>query len=380
MTPELSRKLADVGTEATLTLSRIGSIDGIDLTAAKSAISGLLGLLGAAADAAWRLRSNMPGPSFETNGRGQGVPPSDLAPRTSPRPQRPGVDSYGDWLDARNNAGGGRKGGGAGRSQSEYQRATESIREQTAALEAEAVALLATAESGKEYGDAVQYARRYAELLTAAQEDGRDVTPELRAEIDQLAASYVAAGEGAEAARDKMEAVRESAKRGEDALVGIFESVLDGSRSAKDALGDLLMEMAKVQLRQAAMGVFGGSGIGGFLGGMLTPIAGKRASGGSVVGGRPYLVNENTPNSEVFVPSQGGAILTSAQAQEAMRARAVAPAVGRLGAEIRVKVYVEDDGKLAAVASQAGAQAALPVAVEVVKQNNRQQAQAQRRK
>ena len=39
-----------------------------------------------------------------------------------------------------------------------------------------AVALLATAESGKEYGDAVQYARRYAELLTAAQEDGRDVT------------------------------------------------------------------------------------------------------------------------------------------------------------------------------------------------------------
>lgn len=387
---ELRQALSEIGSEAESAVALLQGVNGIDLSGAQGAVGGLLRILGAAADAAARLKANMPGKappptSSLSDDRGAAIAESragsyasssPLAPTQSERPrERP--SSAIDWGVPEVSKGG--KGGGGG-SQSEYQRATESIREQTVALEAEALALLATAESGKDYGDAVQYARRYAELLTAAQEDGRAITPELRAEVDQLAAAYVAAGEGAEAAREKLEAVRESAKRGEDALIGIFESVLDGSRSAKDALGDLLMEMAKVQLRQAAMGVFGGSGIGSFLGGMLTPLAGARASGGSVVGGRPYLVNENTPNSEVFVPSRGGAILTSAQAQEALRVRAVAPASGRRDAEIRVKVYVEDDGRLAAVAAQAGAQAALPVAVEVVKQNNRQQMQAQRRK
>lgn len=384
-------QMDDLSAQASAAKSKLDGIDGVDMSGAVEAIGKLSRALSVAKFFADRLRAAIPGKVPWSQPEGGYQPDlgrfsnpykteSALAPSTSPRPQSPGVDSYGDWLDARNDTSGGGGRGGGGGSKSEYHRATESIREQAAALEAEAVALLATAESGKDYGDAVQYARRYAELLTAAQEDGRDVTPELRAEIDQLAAAYVAAGEGAEAAREKLEAVRESAKRGEDVLIGIFESVLDGSRSAKDALGDLLMEMAKVQMRQAAMGAFGGSGIGSFLGSMLTPLAGARASGGSVVGGRPYLVNENTPNSEVFVPSQGGAILTSAQAQEALRARAVAPAAGRLGAEIRVKVYVEDDGTLAVVAEQHGARGAVPVVVEAIKKNNAQLAQAQRRK
>lgn len=386
--------LSEVGAEAGSVVGSLSSLNGVDLSGAQGAIAGLLRILGVAADAAARLRANMPGKvppptSALSDDRGAAIAESragsyanssPLAPKVSDRPRERPSDAI-DWGLPELGRGGG-KGGGGG--QDGYQQAVKSIREQTAALEAEAVALLATAEGGREYGDAVEYARRYAELLTAAQKEGRAVTPELRAEIDALAAAYVQAGEGAEAAKDKLEAVRESAKRGADSLTSIFESVLDGSRSAKEALGDLLMEMAKVQLRQGLMGAFGGSGIASFLGGMLTPIAGARAAGGSVRGGSAYLVNENTPNSEVFVPSQSGAILTVAQAQAAMRdaqTRAVAPAAGRAGAtEVKVKVYVEDDGKLAAVASQAGAAAAVPVAVEVVRQNNVRQTQAQRRK
>lgn len=385
---EFRAKMAEVHRDTKKAFGALDAADKVNFSTAISEVDRLGTIIGSVVEKAKALFTWVKAAASLDPNAGSGVttgtplkpgewllPPSSQAPRTSTKPrERPFELGVPDLPSGR-----GGKGGGGG-SQSEYQRATESIREQTAALEAEALALLATAESGKDYGDAVQYARRYAELLTAAQEDGRAITPELRAEVDQLAAAYVAAGEGAEAAREKLEAVRESAQRGEDALIGIFESVLDGSRSAKDALGDLLMEMAKVQLRQAAMGVFGGSGIGSFLGGMLTPIAGARASGGSVVGGRPYLVNENTPNSEVFVPSQGGAILTSAQAQEALRARAVAPVAGRLGAEIRVKVYVEDDGRLAAVAELHGARGAVPIVVEAIKKNNAQLAQAQRRK
>ncbi|WPZ23095.1 phage tail tape measure protein [Sulfitobacter faviae] len=48
--------------------------------------------------------------------------------------------------------------------------------------------------------------------------------------------------------------------------------------------------------------------------------AGARALGGPVRSGLPYLVNENTPRSEWFVPSQSGGILNVSQAQSALRA------------------------------------------------------------
>ncbi|KEP69637.1 tail protein [Thioclava dalianensis] len=60
--------------------------------------------------------------------------------------------------------------------------------------------------------------------------------------------------------------------------------------------------------------------------------AGARATGGPVRTGLPYLVNENTPRSEWFVPSQSGGILNVSQAKDAMRtslSSAVQRPVGR---------------------------------------------------
>lgn len=60
--------------------------------------------------------------------------------------------------------------------------------------------------------------------------------------------------------------------------------------------------------------------------------AGARAGGGPVRMGLPYLVNENTPRSEWFVPSRSGGVLNVGQAQAAFRSHlsAVAPRpVGR---------------------------------------------------
>jgi hypothetical protein len=67
-------------------------------------------------------------------------------------------------------------------------------------------------------------------------------------------------------------------------------------------------------------------------------LAGQRARGGPVGGGLPYLVNEDTPRSEIFVPSRSGGILNVSQAQSVLRSHLAshrpAPAmrsVGRLG-------------------------------------------------
>lgn len=55
---------------------------------------------------------------------------------------------------------------------------------------------------------------------------------------------------------------------------------------------------------------------GGNVGGKVTGVP-HRAVGGSVTAGQPYLVNERTTNSELFVPSTSGRILTHAQAMQA---------------------------------------------------------------
>ena len=46
---------------------------------------------------------------------------------------------------------------------------------------------------------------------------------------------------------------------------------------------------------------------------------GARASGGPTQAGVPYLVNERTPRSEVYVPSASGHVLTRAQAIAGLR-------------------------------------------------------------
>jgi hypothetical protein len=50
--------------------------------------------------------------------------------------------------------------------------------------------------------------------------------------------------------------------------------------------------------------------VGAYLASVSPP---ARASGGDVTAGMPYLVNEQTPNSEIFVPKQSGTIYTQGQ-------------------------------------------------------------------
>ncbi len=132
-----------------------------------------------------------------------------------------------------------------------------------------------------------------------------------------------AEGQAIEALVHKLTQLEEAHKRAAEigkalaqGLEDIFVAALSGADSAREAVSKLLMELGRMLIHQAFQQMFKGiGGGGGFLGALF---GGARAGGGSVEAGTPYLVNENTPNSEVFVPSKSGAILNVPQAQKAL--------------------------------------------------------------
>ncbi|MDD2870239.1 hypothetical protein [Neomegalonema sp.] len=110
-------------------------------------------------------------------------------------------------------------------------------------------------------------------------------------------------------------------------------------------------------LLSGGSGGAGGGGLGGLLGGLFQGgsgggggffanlFGGFRAMGGGVERGVSYVVGERGP--ELFTPGASGAILPN----DALTA-------GPQGGELGVRVWVDDDGRLKAVAERAGAQAA----------------------
>lgn len=321
---EFKDGLRRVATEASIAFSEIAAIDRAEFSSVTAGLNGLIGGLQRAYAAAASLRSQLPGgaalpgrvESQRRRSENVQIAPPPVAPVAPGRPEsRPGDIDFG--YSGPGVGGGAPSGGGGGVARlSEFERLAKSTRDEIAKLNAEAVELAAVAQGGVDVGDALEYARRRAELLYAAQADGRTITPALRAEIDQLAMSYVVAGDEAERAADRLSAMEENAKRGANAISDIFLSVLNGSASPLDALGRLLMRIAEVQIQSTILGAAGSGGFFGFLGSAL---GGARAGGGPVQAGVPYRVNENTPNSEVFVPSRGGGILNVSQARDALR-------------------------------------------------------------
>jgi hypothetical protein len=137
-----------------------------------------------------------------------------------------------------------------------------------------------------------------------------------------------AEGQAIEALVIKLTQLEEAHKRAAEigkalaqGLEDIFVAALSGADAAREAASKLLMELGRMLIHQAFQQLTkgltsgGGGGLGGLLGGLF---GGARAGGGPVTAGTPYMVNENTPRSEVFVPSKSGAILNVPQAQKAL--------------------------------------------------------------
>lgn len=163
--------------------------------------------------------------------------------------------------------GGGGSGGGGASSPDEFMRAVDAIRDRTAALEAEAAALVLAAGSGREYGNAINYAMQRARLLHAAQQAGLQITPELEAAIDRLADAYARASDEAENMAGRLRDAQADAQAGAQAMTSLFEGIMEGSGGARRALSQLLAQIARVQMQRALLQAFPGfmSGLGGLL-------------------------------------------------------------------------------------------------------------------
>jgi hypothetical protein len=108
-------------------------------------------------------------------------------------------------------------------------------------------------------------------------------------------------------AQDALEAYNDAADTGADKMSDLFMSIVDGSGSAREALADILKELAKIELSSAFRNIAGmGGPISSIFAGIGNAYGGARASGGPVRTGKSYLVGEEGP--EMFTPGASGMI------------------------------------------------------------------------
>jgi tape measure domain-containing protein len=180
------------------------------------------------------------------------------------------------------------RGGGGSKAKSakedDYARETKQIQERTKALAAETTAQSMVNPLINDYGFAIEKARSKQELLTAAQEAGKKVTPELAKEIENLSTSYALAVVESERLAEKQDEIRQ---RAEDALAtakDVTRGIIDGFTEGAEA-GDILVSSLKkigdALINDVLDSLFKVNNAGGGGGGFLSGLLGLFGGGGS---------------------------------------------------------------------------------------------------
>ncbi|MCA2014379.1 hypothetical protein LCM17_23010 [Cereibacter sphaeroides] len=317
------------------------AVDDARFTGVMGRLSSLITRLGEAARAGVAARNAMPGsmgmtplPGTPLDPNGP-ILPGDANMTSSPRPPRAPRDIDFD-LPGSDNSGSG------GGSSETYATMIADIRERTSALRAEATALAEVAASGVEYGDAAEYARIRAELLTQAQEEGRALTPELRAEIDAAAAAYVTQTEAVDDLTEALERQRAAGERGAQAVTDILMAAGESAEAGRNAVARLIMEIARMQMMRGSQALAGTSWGGGFFS-FIGNLIGKNARGTESWRGGLTVVGEEGPEL-VNLPT--GAKITPALATAENLRNGGGGGTGPTNAHITVSI--DENGNLQA--------------------------------
>ncbi|MGQ2989522.1 MAG: tape measure protein [Ferrovibrionaceae bacterium] len=129
------------------------------------------------------------------------------------------------------------------------------------------------------------------------------------------------ARDGREAADQIEDASRVAARHFVDVLAADDWASAAGQKF-RDAAFNGLEDLLTTVFKQIGTGE-GGNLLGSIAKGVKAVFGGGRASGGPVTAGRAYRINENTPNSEYFVPGVSGRVVTAAQAASGQGANLV---------------------------------------------------------
>lgn len=119
------------------------------------------------------------------------------------------------------------------------------------------------------------------------------------------------------------EAGKTGYKAYKDGMASLKTAIANSSGSAKVALQEVLNKILAVEKAGAVVNVNIRVNQSGNIG-----VSGARAKGGPVTAGRMYEVNEDTPNSEYFMPSEDGTVLTRAQGNALMMGRGMGGGFG----------------------------------------------------
>ena len=270
--------------------------------------------------------------------------------------------------DAGRRSGGARKSSGGGRTKKEKEApdVLDSADREIQQLERQIAVL------GKSSEETARLQAKWA-MLDAAKKAGIPVNDALNAQIETQAAKVGDLTQQLE--NNQLQQAR--FEQAVDGIAGAFSDALVAGESLREGLAQVFKQIASDILssgiRDALTSVLkpteGGGGFWSTLGSAIVGgLSGKRASGGPVRSGSAYLVNENTPNSEVFVPSVNGAILNVAQAQAALRDQ-----TSGSGGSVDVRVFMDEGGNWQARVEQISGN----VAAKAVSTNSRREADKQ---
>ena len=222
----------------------------------------------------------------------------------------------------------------------DYERAVRQIQDQNRDLQIQ----VATFRMGT--GEAAKY-RTEQELLVAAQRAQRELTPGLRAEIEQLAASAGMTAERMEELREHTRLAQELEGIPEDAFKGILSDLRQG-KSFADAMANALDRLIDKLLDLAIDSAFDKEG--GLFGFLQALMSGKNpfsvippVSLGSMVTGAPFNTGGNVQAQGIganiagsFVPAMRSAITEATKAATSVAATAAA-SIGRSTVEAYVR-------------------------------------------
>lgn len=181
---------------------------------------------------------------------------------------------------------------GGSHRENDYQREITSIKERTAATQAETAAQASVNPLIDDYGYAVEKARAKQDLLSAAQKAGIAITPEISENIEKLSSAYAEASAAADKLDKSQDQTRRSAEEmrdlGKDVLGGFINDLRQG-KSASEALADALGKVADKLIDMALDSIFDpkGGGLFAMIGSLFGFKSGgvvKAATGGHVTG------------------------------------------------------------------------------------------------
>ena len=184
----------------------------------------------------------------------------------------------------------------------EYERLAQRIADSTAALVAETEVQRTLNPLIDDHGYAVEKARAEQELLNAALKAGKEITPELRAQIAQLADQYATATAEASRLAESQDQIRQASEFFRDAMMDSFKEIVPAIETGNKALDKFLNTLMDAVLQASLLGkgplagIFGGGkgllSLFGFAAGGYTGPGGKYEPKGVVHGGEYVFSKE----------------------------------------------------------------------------------------